>query len=69
MIDKVLQVFEGERRGERSATKGFEKLVETVSPEAYNDVVFRRNIAERSRDGGRERDLEEIVTDLRKSVR
>ena len=41
-------MFEGERGGEGSTTKRFEEFVEAVGPEAYNDVVFHRNIAERS---------------------
>jgi hypothetical protein len=49
-------MFEGKWRVEGSTAKGLEEFVETVGPEAYNDVnvVLCRYIAERGRKGGRE---------------
>jgi hypothetical protein len=61
-------MLKGKRGVEGCTTKGLEELVKTVGPEAHNDVVLRRNVAERGRDEGRERDLEKIMADLRKSV-
>ena len=46
-------MLEGEWGVKGSALKGFEEFVETVSPEAYNDVVLCRNVAKRCGDGQR----------------
>ncbi len=62
-------MLEGKWGVEGSTVKGLEEFVETVGPEAYNDVVLRRYIAELCRDGGWEWDLEKIVADLHEPVR
>jgi len=40
-------MLKGKRRVEGSTAKGLEEFVEAVGPEAYNDVVLCRYIAER----------------------
>ncbi len=47
-------MLEGKWGVEGSTAKGLEEFVETVGPEAYNDVVLRRYISELCRDGGQE---------------
>jgi hypothetical protein len=42
-----LEVLEGKWGVKGSTAKGFKKFVETIGPEAYDDIVLRRNIAER----------------------
>jgi hypothetical protein len=53
-----LEVLEREVGSERSTTKRLEKFVKGVGPETNNDVVLCGNIAEGSRDRGREGDLQ-----------
>ena len=47
-------MLEGKWGVEGSTAKGLEEFVETVGPEAYNDIVLRKYIAERGRNGGQE---------------
>ena len=60
-------MLEGKWEAEGSTAKGLEEFVEAVGPEAYNDVILRRYIAQRGGDGWRERNLETIVANLRES--
>jgi hypothetical protein len=66
IVDKLLKMFQcKERATERSISlKGFKELVESMSPKSNDDIIFCRDIVQRSGNGRIEGDLKEIVHHL-----